>query len=131
MGRRRGQGPQRQVKGFRPGKEPPQLRKQRAKQQFGEMNTAQERLVEFFAERSPDEARALMGRWRLALLLGAVLLGVVGAALYSWSTVAGIIVHVLAVIVLVLWWQIRRQREALETMADQVGGRPGKRRRTK
>jgi Flp pilus assembly protein TadB len=131
MGRRRGQGPQRQVKGFRPGKEPPRLRKQRAKQQFGEMNAAQERLVEFFAERSPDEARALMGRWRLALLLGAVLLGVVGAALYSWSTVAGIIVHVLAVIVLVLWWQIRRQREALETMADQVGGRPGKRRRTK
>jgi Flp pilus assembly protein TadB len=131
MGRRRGQGPQRQVKGFRPGKEPPRLRKQRAKQQFGEMNAAQERLVEFFAERSPDEARALMGRWRLALLLGAILLGVAGAALYSWSTVAGIIVHVLAVIVLVLWWQIRRQREALETMADQVGGRPGKRRRTK
>jgi Flp pilus assembly protein TadB len=131
MGRRRGQGPQRQVKGFRPGKEPPQLRKQRAKQQFGEMNTAQERLVEFFAERSPEEARTLMGRWRLALLLGAILLGVAGAALYTWSTVAGIIVHVLAVIVLVLWWQIRRQREALETMADQVGGRPGKRRRTK
>ncbi len=131
MGRRRGQGPQRQVKGFRPGKEPPQLRKQAARQQFGEVNAAQERLIEFFAERSPDESRALMKRWRLALLVGAAALAVLGVVLFSWSTVAAVIVLVLAGVVLFLWWQLRRQREALETMADQVGGGPGRGRRRK
>ncbi len=68
MGRRRGQGPQQQIKGFRPGKEPPGLRKAHAKKQFGDMNAAQERMVELFAERSPEESRKLISRWKTGAL---------------------------------------------------------------
>jgi Flp pilus assembly protein TadB len=122
MGRRSGQGPQRPVKGFRPGKEPPQLKKQRAKQQFGQVSGSQERLIEFFANRSPEEARRLMGRWRIGLLAGALVLAVLGLVLYGWSVVAAVIVHVLAGVALFLWWQLRRQRPQLEAMADAVSG---------
>lgn len=122
-------GPQRQVRGFRPGKEPPQLRKQRAKEQLGgEVSGAQERLIEFFADRSPGEAAALIRRWRLGLLIGGILLAVLGAALYPWSVVAGVVVHVLAVGLLFLAWQIHRRRGDLESMAELVGGRGAARR---
>lgn len=119
----RGQGPQRPMKGFRPGKEPPQLRKRRAKEQFGEVNAAQERLIELFAERTPDESRTLMGRWRAGLLTGGIVLVILGAVLYGWSVVAGVIVHILAGALFFLWWRLRRQREQLEAMADAVSGR--------
>lgn len=118
----RGRGPQRPVKGFRPGKEPPQLRKKRAKEQFGEVNAAQERLIEVFAERTPEEARTLMSRWRMALLTAAVVLAVLGALLYGWSVVAGVIVHILAAALLFFWWQLRRQREQLEAMSEAISG---------
>ncbi len=122
------QGPQRPIKGFRPGKEPPELRKRRAKQQFGEVNAAQERLIEVFAGRTPDEARALIRRWQIGLLAGALVLFVLGLLLYGWSVVAGSIVHVLAIVVLVIWWRVRRQRADLETMADVISGTgPGRR----
>lgn len=122
----RGRGPQRPIKGFRPGKEPPQLRKLRAREQFGDVTPTQERLIEVFAERSPDEARVLIRRWRIGLLAGAVVLAVLGALLYGWSIIAGVVVHVLAAVVLFLWWRLHRQRAALEAMADVVSG-PGKR----
>lgn len=123
----RGQGPQRPVKGFRPGKEPPQLRKRRAKEQFGEVNAAQERLIEVFADRTPEESRTLMSRWRMALLAGAVVLAVLGLLLYGWSVVAGVLVHVLAAALLFFWFQLRRQREQLEAMAEAISGRKGER----
>jgi Flp pilus assembly protein TadB len=129
MGRRRGQGPHQPIKGFRPGKEPPHLKKQRARQQFGEVNSAQERLIEMFAERSPDESRAMLRRWRLGLLVAAIALAVIGVALYAWSVIAGIVVHVLAAIAFVLWWQLHRQREGLEAMAEAVHGPGGGRRK--
>ncbi len=135
MARHGGQGPQRPVKGFRPGKEPPQLKKQRAKQQFGQVSGSQERLIEFFAHRTPEEARKLMGRWRIGLLAGAIVLAVLGLVLYGWSVVAAVIVHVLAGVVLFLWWQLRRQQPQLEAMADAVsgggggGGRGGRRKK--
>lgn len=132
MARRgRGSGSQRPMPGFRPGKEPPELRKRRAKEQFGDVGPAQERLISVFAERSPAEARKLIRRWTLGLLVGGLVLAVLGAVLYLWSWIAGVVVHVLAVILLVLWWRLRRQREALEAVADTVGGRAGKRRRGK
>jgi Flp pilus assembly protein TadB len=119
----RGGGRQGPVKGFRPGKEPPQIRKRLALQQYGEVSATQERLIEMFAERSPEEAKRMMSRWRAGLLAGAVALVLVGAGLYLWTLVAGFIVHGLAVVAFYLWWRLRRQREALETMADTVAGR--------
>ncbi len=126
-----GQGPQRPIKGFRPGKEPPELRKRRAKQQFGDVNPAQERLIEAFAGRTPDEARTLIRRWQTGLLAAAVILAVAGLLLYGWSIVAGIIVHVLAGLILVIWFRVRRQRSDLEAMADAISGTPSGRRRKK
>jgi Flp pilus assembly protein TadB len=121
---RRGHGHQQPVRGFRPGKEPAQLRKQRAKQQLGaDANWAQKRLVESLAERSPEEARAMMRRWRMALLAVAVVLAILGLALYFWSIVAGIVVHIIAAAVLLFWLQLRRKRGDFEALADMVSGR--------
>ena len=122
MGRGRGQPGRRQVKGFRPGKEPPELKKRAAKQQFGEVNAAQERLIDVFAERSPEESRALIRRWQLGMLAGAVVLAILGALLYGWSIIAGILVHVIAGVLLFLWWRLRRQQADLEAMADAISG---------
>ena len=129
MVRRQGQGPQRHVKGFRPGKEPPELRKRHVRQQFGEMNAAQERLVGLFAERTPDESRALLRRWRITAMAAAIVLAVLAVALFFWSVVAGVIVAILAGIAFFLWDRLRRQREAFEAMADAVSGRAGRKRR--
>ena len=123
MARGRGQGPQqRPVKGFRPGKEPPKLKKRRAREQFGEMNAAQERMVDLFADRTPEEGKALIRRWRIGFLTASILLTVLAVALFFWSTVAGVIVALLAVVVWVLWWRVQRQQEAFDTMADAVSG---------
>jgi Flp pilus assembly protein TadB len=131
-------GPQRPMPGFRPGKEPPKLRKQRAMQQLGgEVSGSQQRLMELFADRTPQEARALIRRWWVGLLAAAILLAVLGGVLYLWSTVAGILVHVVAGGVLFLWWQVHRKRGDLEAVADMVsggktgGGSHGSRRRRK
>jgi Flp pilus assembly protein TadB len=126
----RGRGQQRPMKGFRPGKEPPQLRKQRAKQELGgEPNWAQERLIEALADRSPAESRAMMRRWRRILLVVAVVLAVVGALLYGLSIIAGALVHVVALVVFLFWVQLRRKQGDFEAMADLVSGRRGKGRR--
>lgn len=122
MARGKGRGPQQPMKGFRPGKEPPELRKRRAKSQFGELSSSQERLVEVFAERSPEEARRLIRRWTTGALVAGVLLAVVAILLTAWSVVAAIVLGVLAAGVLFLWWRLRGQREGLETMADAVIG---------
>lgn len=113
------------VKGFRPGKEPPQLRKQRAKQQFGELTSTQERLVEIFAERSPEESRALIRRWLRILLAATIGLALAATGLAFWSVGWAIGVGGLALVLLILWWRLRGQREAFEAMADAVSG-PGK-----
>lgn len=130
QGRKR-PGRQRQVPGFRPGKEPPQLRKRKAMEQYGDVGWAQERLIGAFAERSPAESRALIRRWTLGLLAVGIVLAVAGAVLYVWSVIAGVVTHVVAVAVLVLWWRLHRQREAFEQMADTVGGPGGGGRRGK
>jgi hypothetical protein len=126
----KGGGHQRPVKGFRPGKEPPQIRKQQAKRQFGEVSAGQERLIEMLAERSPEEARRLLRRWRVGLLAAAIILALLGAFLFSWSMAAGLVVEILALITLVVWWRIRGQRDAFEAMVDAVS-RPGTRRSRK
>jgi Flp pilus assembly protein TadB len=121
---RRGRGQQQPIRGFRPGKEPAHLRKQRAKQQLGpDANWAQKRLVDALADRTPDEARAMMRRWRMAILIGVMVLAVVGALLYAWSIIAAVVVHLLAVGLFLFWVQLRRKRRDFETMADLVSGR--------
>jgi hypothetical protein len=89
MGRRRGQGPQQSMKGFRPGKEPPELRKAHAKKQFGDLNAGQERMVELFAERSPEESRKLISRWKMGALVAGVLLSVLTVLAWMWTWIAG------------------------------------------
>ncbi len=121
--RRRQGGPRSSVPGFRPGKEPPRLKKQRAKQQFGDnVSSAQERLIDVFAERTPEQSRTLIRRWSIGGLVTAVLLAIVGALLLTWSTVAGVIVLILAAAVLILWWRMYRRKDQLEAMADVVSG---------
>lgn len=120
------QRPQRPIKGFRPGKEPAPLKKKRAKERFGDVGAAQERLIELFAERTPEESRALLRRWRIGLLAAAVVLAVAAVLLYTWSVVATVVAGVLAVVALVLWWRLHRQREDLEAMAETVSGPPGR-----
>lgn len=120
---RGGRGQQRPVRGFRPGKEPPQVRKQRAREQMGgEANWAQKRLVDALAERSPAESRAMMRRWRVSLLIAAIALAVVGALLFMWSLAAGIVVYILAAVVFFFWLRLHRQRKDFEAMANLVSG---------
>lgn len=116
-------GRRRPVKGFRPGKEPPQLRKQRAKQELGEASGAQERLLEIFAERSPEESRRLMRRWRIGFLAGTVVLAAAVPVVVGWSVVAGVVVGLLALVCLVIWLRLRSRREAMEAMIDMVSPR--------
>lgn len=130
MARSRGQGPQRPIKGFRPGKEPPELRKRQARQQFGEMSAAQQRLVEMLAERTPEEARALLRRQRIILLASGIALSVLAVALSLWSIWVAVIAAIVAAVVFFLWARLHRQRESYEAMADAVSG-PGAGRRRK
>ena len=125
MARGRGQGPQRHVKGFRPGKEPPRLRAEHAKRQFKDVSASQARLIEMFAQRTPEEARSLIRRWRITLLSAGIGLAVLGAFLMTWSWLAGLGTFAIAGVVLFFWWRIHREREAYQALADQVSGGGG------
>jgi Flp pilus assembly protein TadB len=127
MGRRRGGGGSPQIKGFRPGKEPKQLRTQAAKQQFGEMNAAQERMVEFFAERTPEQSRKLLARWRTWSAVAGVVLSALSVWAWMWHWIAGVVVGALAAGLFLVHLQLRSQRASLEAMADAVAG--GRRKR--
>ena len=128
MGRRRGQGPQQQIKGFRPGKEPPGLRKAHAKQQFGDLNPAQERMVELFSERSPEESRKLISRWTTGAFAAGVVLSVLTVLAWMWTWIAGAVVGVLAGLVFFLYFRLRAQRAQFEEMADAVAKATGRKR---
>jgi len=118
MAAKKRRGPRPQVKGFRPGKEPAHLKKQRAKAELGSRASwAQKAAVDAVAGRSPQEVRAMVRRWRLALIVGAVALGVGGAFLYAWSVPAGVAVHVLAATAAVLAWRVQRSAQGLEDMS--------------
>ena len=111
-------GGQRPVKGFRPGKEPAYLKKQRAKAQLSsDASWGQKQTVEAIAGRSPQEVQKMVRRWIYGLLAGAVVLGVLGGFLYAWSPVAGVVVHVLMLVVLFLAYRLRKQGRGLVDMA--------------
>lgn len=114
-----GGGRPRPMKGFRPGKEPPQLKKRRAKSRLpDDASWAQRQMVEAVAGRSPDEVRRMVRKWSLGLVAGGVLLAVLGVFVYSWSVVAGAVVHVLAAVLLFLAYRIRKQGPAFVQMAE-------------
>lgn len=117
-GGRGGGGGQPPIKGFRPGKEPPHLKKQRAKAQLGkDASWAQKQAVEAVAGRSPQEVEAMVRRWTLIATITAVALALGGIFLYAWSTVAGVIVHVLALALFFLVFRIRKHGKGLVDVA--------------
>lgn len=115
------------MKGFRPGKEPKQLRKQAAKQQFGDMNAAQERMVDLFADRTPEESKKLLASWRMWSLVAGIVLSALSMWAWSWTWIAGVIVGALAAGAFFVHFRMRAQRGALEAMAETVAG--GRRKR--
>lgn len=118
--RRRG-GQQPQMKGFRPGKEPPHLKARRAKAQMGSDATwAQKQAVDAVAGKKPAEVEAMVKRWSLMLFGGAGLLGVGGAFLYSIAVPAGVVVHILAAALLFLGFRIRSSGQSLVDLAGSM-----------
>jgi len=112
---------QSQVKGFRPGKEPAHLKKQRAKAQLGKDATwRQKQTVEAVAGRTPQQVQTMVRRWVLSLVAGAALLALLGAFLYGWSLVAGVAVHVVAAVLLFLAYRLRKQGPGLVEMAQSL-----------
>ena len=88
-GRRRGGQPP--ARGFRPGKEPVHLKKQRAKVRLGsDASWLQQQTVEAVAGRSPGELRAMVRRASLGLIAGAVVLALVGIFLLARTLVGGV-----------------------------------------
>ncbi len=114
----RRQGP---VKGFRPGKEPPHLKKQRARAQLGkDASWLQKQTVEAVAGRSPQEVRKMVRVWSRVLMAGALILAVVGVFLYAWALPAGIVVHAIAAVLLFLGYRLGKQGSGLVEMAESL-----------
>lgn len=121
-----GGGSGQQVRGFRPGTEPPHLQAQQARQELGpDAPWAQKQAVDLVAGRSPEEVEAMVTRWARVVLAVFVVLGLAGAFLYRWSIVAGIVVHVLAAAAVFLWYRLRSQQSQLAEMARTMGGKGG------
>ena len=109
------------VKGFRPGKAPPHLKRQQAKAQLGsDAGWAQKQAVEAVAGKSPEEVRAMVRKWMIAFFMGAVLLGLIGVLLYSWSVVAGVVIHIITAVLLVLGYRLRKQGDRLVQVAESL-----------
>ena len=116
-----GRGPKRAVKGFRPGKEPVQLKRQRAKAELGkDASWMQKQTVEAIAGQSREGVRAMVRRWSIGLGVAGVVCLIGGGLLYAWSAIAGVVVHVLAAVFLFLAYRIRKQGPGLEHMADSL-----------
>ena len=120
MGRRsRGRG-QQSAKGFRPGKQPKGMTKQALKRQMPEMNRAQERMVDLFMDKSPEEARKILAGWRRTALIAGIVLSLLAVLAGSWNLIAGVVVGILAAIAFFSYLRMKAQRAQLEALADQV-----------
>ena len=97
------------------------------KQQFGEMNAAQERMLDLFADRTPEQSKKLLGRWRLWSFVGGALLSLLSVFAWNWHWIAGAVVGLLAAAVFFVHLRMRSQRASLEAMADMAAG--GRRKR--
>lgn len=120
-GKKGRRGSQRTVKGFRPGKEPVDLKRKMAKARLGkDASWAQKQTVEAIAGRSPAEVRTMVKRWSLGLGAVGLILIVLGFFLYGWFWPAGALVQVLAGVALFLAFRIRKQGPGLAEMADSL-----------
>lgn len=109
------------AKGFRPGKEPAHLKKQRAKAHLGkDASWAQKQTIEALAGRDPREVRRMVQMWSGGLIALGLLLAVVGVFLYGWAVPAGVAVHVLSAVLLFLGVRLRRQGAGLVEMAKSL-----------
>ena len=109
------------MKGFRPGKEPAQLKKKLAKAQLGSnASWGQKQAVEAVAGKSPQEVQSMVTRWSTALFVGGGVLAVGGLLLYGWSTAAGVGVHVLVGVLVFLGYRLRKQGAELVEMAGSL-----------
>ena len=121
MAARKGGGQQRPVKGFRPGKEPAHLKKQRAKAQLGkDASWAQKRTVDALAGRTPQEVQAMVRTWSRGLLAGGALLAVGGVFLYGWAVPAGVVAHLVSAVLLFLGYRLGKQGAGLVDMAKNL-----------
>lgn len=115
---RRPRGGQPPARGFRPGKEPAHLKKQRAKGRLGsDASWLQKQTVEAIAGRSPGEVQTMVRKWSLGLIVGAVLLALLGIFLFTWNLVAGVVVQVLSVVLFFLAYRLRKQGPGLIEIA--------------
>lgn len=123
MGRRSrgkggGGGQQRHVKGFRPGKAPPELKKRQARQRLGkDASWAQKQMVDAMAGQGPEKLQRSLRRWALGLLIAAIVAGVGGLFVYRWTILGGVAVHLLGAGLVFLWFRLRRQEKQLMEMA--------------
>jgi O-antigen ligase len=93
------------------------------KEQLGEGNWAQKKLIDALAGRTPEEARRMMRNWRLGTLILTLALAGLALLLLTWSTAAGLAVAVLAALAFALWWRLQKQRADLEALADMLNGK--------
>lgn len=121
MAARKGGGHGRPVKGFRPGKEPAQLRKQRARAELGKnASWAQKRTVEAIAGRTPEEVRAMVRTWSRGLMSGGALLAIGGVFLYGPALWVGAVAHLVAAAFLFLGYRLGKQGAGLAEMAKNL-----------
>jgi hypothetical protein len=118
---KKGGGHSRPVKGFRPGKEPAHLRKQRATAELGKnASWAQKRTVDALAGRTPQEVSGMVRTWSRGLMAGGVLLAVGGVFLYGWAVPAGVAAHLVSAAMLFLGYRLGKQGEGLAAMAKKL-----------
>lgn len=116
-GQRRGR-QQQQIDGFRPGKEPPALKKRRAREQLGsDASWAQKQMVDAMAGQSPEQLQKTLQRWSLGLLIGAIVCAIGGILAYTWILWVGLLVHLLGAGLVFLWFRLRNQQKQLMEMA--------------
>lgn len=113
--------PQRAVKGFRPGKEPAHLKKQRVKAELGkEASWGQKQAVELVAGRKPEEVQRIVRRWTLGVTAAALVFAVGGIFLYGWTVFAGVAAHVVALGLFFAAYRMRKQEAGLIDMAKSL-----------
>lgn len=118
--KRRG-GQQPQMKGFRPGKEPPHLKKKFAKAQLGaDASWSQKQAVDLVAGRSPQEVQAMVQKWSFGLFAAAGVFGIGGIFLYGLAVPAGVAAHIVAAVLLALGYRIRTSGQGLVELAESL-----------